>query len=539
MNHTVMIYDTTLRDGNQAEGVSLSLNDKLHIAARLDEIGVHFIEGGWPNPTNPKDVAFFKRVGELGLKHARVSAFGSTRRAGNSPQSDPILRTLLDAETEVIAIFGKSWDFHAERVLRVSLDENLEMIRSSVEYLASQGREVVYDAEHYFDGYLRNPDYALRTLKAAEEGGARWLVLCDTNGGTLPHEAERVMRETVGRISTPWGIHTHNDCGCAVATSMLAAHLGATQIQGTINGYGERCGNANLCTIIPNLVLKMHAESLTEEAVRRLSDLSRYVSELAITVHDERQPYVGGCAFAHKGGAHIDAVRKAPASFEHVPPESVGNERRVLLSDQSGGSTIVEKLQTVYPELDKKHPAVGRLLERVKHLEHEGYQFEAAEGSFRLLAEEIVERRDPAFTLERYRVLTELREGGEPHAEATIKVRVGDQVHHTAAEGVGPVDALAKALRKAITSFYPRLSSIRLTDYKVRVLDGAAGTATKVRVLIETTDGRTEWGTVGVSSDVIEASWRALADSIEYGLRIAQANGELEAPPPPSGEGRG
>jgi len=525
VSQSVSIYDTTLRDGCQGEGIALSLQDKLRIAQRLDELGIHYIEGGWPNPTNPKDVAFFRHISALGLKRAKVSAFGSTRRGGNRPEADPILKTLLGAETDVVAIFGKSWDLHAEEILRVSLDENLEMIRSSVAYLADHGREVVYDAEHFFDGYKHNPTYALATLRAAQDGGAAWVVLCDTNGGTLPHEVERAILEVREQITVPWGIHTHNDSGCAVANAVLAVHHGARQVQGTINGYGERCGNANLCAVIPNLVLKQGIAALAPEALTHLSGLSRFVSEMVMEAPDGRQPYVGSSAFAHKGGAHIDAVRKKTVSFEHVAPELVGNERRILVSEQSGTATIIEKLHTAYPHLDKRDPAVGRLLERLKHLEYEGYEFEAAEGSFHLLAEQTLRPREPFFVLENYRVLDGRHAAGDTYTEATIRVRVGDQVRHTASEGTGPVDALARALREALAPFYPELEQVRLTDYKVRVLNGEAGASARVRVLIQTTDGHESWGTVGVSEDILAASWQALVDSLTFGLRRARARG--------------
>ncbi len=513
----VEVYDTTLRDGCQAERVTFSLEDKLRIAERLDDLGIHYIEGGWPNPTNPKDVEFFQRARKLNLKTAKISAFGSTRRGGGKAAEDEMLRALLEAETEVVAIFGKSWDLHVEQVLRVSLDENLKMIEDSVSYLVARGRTVIYDAEHFYDGFLANKDYALKTIEVAQEAGASCVVLCDTNGGMLPHQIHEITSEARAVLRCPWGIHAHNDSGCAAANTAAAVELGATHVQGTINGYGERCGNANLCTVIPNMMLKQGVAAIPQEKLAQLTALSRFVSELANLPHDHRQPYVGASAFAHKGGAHADGVAKVTRSFEHIEPALVGNVRRFLLSEQAGSSTIVQKLQRLKPSLNKKDPVVRRILGRLKELEHEGYEFEAAEASFELLARKELGEYEEMFTLQEYRIIDHKRDGGTD-VEATIRVRVGDEVMHTVATGVGPVHALDRALRKALQPHYPEIAEIELVDYKVRVLAETEGTETKVRVLITTSDGQTQWGTVGASRDVVEASWEALADSLAYGL---------------------
>jgi 2-isopropylmalate synthase len=517
MSNTIEIYDSTLRDGAQAEGVAFSLQDKLLIARRLDELGVHYIEGGWPNPTNPKDLAFFEEVGRLGLK-AKVTAFGSTRRARNRPEDDATLQTLLDANTDSIAIFGKSWTLHAEQVLGTTLDENLQLIEDSVAFLVGNGREVVYDAEHFFDGYKTDAGYAVETLLAAQQGGARILVLCDTNGGTLTTEMGHIIESVRHKIDSPFGIHTHNDAGVAVANALLAVELGAIQVQGTFNGYGERCGNASLSTIIPNLELKMGRQCIGRDKLQDLVEFSRFLSEVANAYHDHRQPYVGDSAFAHKGGAHIDGVMKVSHSFEHVEPESVGNTRRFLVSDQSGGSTIVSKLRLFLPDIDKKDPLVGNVLERVKQLEHEGYQFEAAEGSFELLARRIQGTYKDPFTLVNFRTINRKTADQAEESEAIVKVEVNGKPYHTVASGDGPVNALDRALRKAVEQEFPSLRQVRLEDYKVRVLSSGDGTAAKVRVLIESSDGHDVWGTVGVSENIIEASWIAMADSLHYKL---------------------
>jgi 2-isopropylmalate synthase len=519
MADTVEIYDSTLRDGAQAEGIAYSLQDKLEIARRLDDLGVHYIEGGWPNPTNPKDLAFFDEVRRLNLR-ATVTAFGSTRRAGNAPQDDATLNTLLKADTSSITIFGKSWDLHVTEVLKTSRAENLALIEDSVAYLASEGREVTYDAEHFFDGYKADADYALETLRAAERGGARIVVLCDTNGGTLPAEVQRICAAAAKAVNLPFGIHAHNDAGMGVANTVAAVELGAMQVQGTFNGYGERCGNANLCTVIPVLELKMDRVTIGPDKVSELVTFSRFLSETANVAHEHRQPFVGDSAYAHKGGVHIDAMTKDPRCYEHEDPAATGNQRRYLVSDQSGGSTVVTKLERHFPELNKKDPAVAAVLSEVKRLEHAGYQFEAAEGSFELLA-----RRTMGLYHELFRPLSfhvssrrNVEEPGGEVAEAIVKVEVNGQVYHTVGEGDGPVNAMDKALRKALEPVFPSLQAVHLEDYKVRVMSSSDGTAARVRVLIESSDGRDLWGTVGVSENIIEASWIALADSLHIKL---------------------
>jgi 2-isopropylmalate synthase len=517
MTAVVEIYDSTLRDGAQAEGIAYSLEDKLLIAQRLDELGVHYIEGGWPNPTNPKDLAFFQQIKQYDLK-AKVTAFGSTRRATNRPENDEILETLLKAGTDHICIFGKSWTLHVERILRTTLAENLRLIEDSVAFLMGEGRDLVYDAEHFFDGYKADPDYAVETLLAAQRGGAPIVVLCDTNGGTLPGEMAQILEAVKAKINVPFGIHTHNDAGLGVANTLIGVEHGAVQVQGVFNGYGERCGNANLCTIIPNLELKLEQRTIGRDKLTELMSFSRFLSEIANVHHDHRQPYVGESAFAHKGGAHIDGVMKVAHSFEHVEPETVGNERRFLVSDQSGGSTIVSKLRRFLPDVDKKDPLVGQVLHQVKHLENQGYQFEAAEGSFQLLARRTMGTYKDLFKLVNFRTINRMDASAAEAAEAIVKVDVAGQVYHTVAEGDGPVNALDRALRKALEQVFPSVRQVHLADYKVRVLTSGDGTAAKVRVLIESSDGGEVWGTVGVSENVIEASWIALADSLHYKL---------------------
>lgn len=511
------IYDTTLRDGSQREGVSLSVADKLKIAEKLDEFGVSYIEGGWPG-SNPKDIEFFRRAARLNLKHARLCAFSSTRRPGTSPAEDQNLKALIEAGTETVTIFGKSWDFHVIDALKTSLGENLAMIKDSVSHLKNLGREVFFDAEHFFDGYKANPDYALAAIEAAAEGGAKVIVLCDTNGGLMPWELNSILATVKERVKVPLGIHVHDDAGMATANSLLAVREGIVQIHGTINGYGERCGNANLCTIIPNLQLKMGLEIVSPEQLRGLTKLSRFIAELANISPADQQPYVGYNAFAHKGGIHVDAVSKKPATYEHADPEQIGNQRRILVSELSGRSNISLKTTQNNFKLAKDRPETASVLRRIKELEHYGYQFEGAEGSFELLILKMMKAYQPLFKLEGFRLIIEKRENGQLYSEATIKVRVGDVQVHTAAEGNGPVNALDNALRKALEGIYPALKKIKLTDFKVRVIDGVDGTGAQVRVLIESRDEDTSWGTVGVSPNVIEASWIALVDSLEYGL---------------------
>jgi len=514
----VDVYDSTLRDGAQAENIDFSLEDKLLIAKELDELGIHYIEGGYPHPERPDDVEFYRRVKALGLKRSRIAAFGSTRRAGKRPEDDSGLRALLDTDTEVVTIFGKSWGLHVSDVLRIDRDENLRLIEDSVEFLVSEGRRVFFDAEHFFDGYKADSGYALRTLEAAENGGAEIVVLCDTNGGSMPGEVARICDEVRRRIRIPFGIHCHNDSGLSAANTLEAVIHGAVQIQGTVNGIGERCGNDNLCTSIPNISIKLGIRCLDEGKMQELMRLSRFVSEVANEHHNHRQPYVGESAFAHKGGTHIDGVLKNPVTFEHIDPKLVGNQRRLLLSGQSGRATVLAKLRKIYPDLDKNGPRVRAVLDELKKKESEGYQYEAAQGSFELLAARIIEGWKLPFQLGGFRVITDRRKDGSMVSEATIKLCVDGEEEHTASEGDGPVDALNGALRKALYRFYPCISAVRLEDYKVRVLESTRGTEAAVRVLIESSNGEVTWGTVGVSENVIEASYIALVDSFMYQL---------------------
>ncbi len=517
---TVKIYDTTLRDGCQAEQVAFSVEDKLRVARRLDDLGVAYIEGGWPNASNPRDQEFFQRVRDIDWTQAKIAAFGSTRRGGIKAEDDSNLQYLIASEAPVVTIFGKSWDLHVTEVLRVSRVENLAMIEDSVALVKSEGREVVFDAEHFFDGYKADPEYALQTLSAAARGGADWLVPCDTNGGTLPDDLRDIMEAVASEFDLPLGIHAHDDNGMAVANSIIAVQCGVEQVQGTINGYGERVGNANLGTVIPNLELKLGRQCLPKGNLNKLTAVSHYVSEIANLAHNDRQPYVGASAFAHKGGMHVDAVLKTPESFEHVPPDAVGNERRILVSDYAGRSTVLSKLQKLWPQLQRDDPVVAKLLSEVKQREYDGYAYEAAEASLELLAQRLQQTMPELFKLHGFRVIVEKREeDAEPCAEATIQLEVNGATLHTAAEGTGPVNALDLALRKALTEKYPGLRQLHLTDYKVRVLDTTRGTATSVQVLIEATDGEEVWGTVGAHENIIEASWQALVDSIIYGLQ--------------------
>ena len=513
----IQLYDTTLRDGTQREGISLSANDKIKIARKLDELGVHYIEGGWPG-SNPKDAEFFTLVKEIPFEQAVITAFGSTRRADTPVEEDANIRALLEAETRAVAIVGKSWDLHVTQVLGTTLEENLRMIADSVSYLKDRGREVIYDAEHFFDGYKADPVYALRTLQAAEEAGAACLVLCDTNGGTLPSELTAIIEEVKKATSAPLGIHAHNDSELAVANSLAAVQAGVVHVQGTINGYGERCGNANLCSIIPNLKLKLGYDCISDEQLRLLTSVSRYVSEVANLAHDAHLPYVGQSAFAHKGGIHVDALLKCKESYQHIDPALVGNRKRVVVSELSGKSNIAYKIKEfgLQPSLDQDQ--LREILQRIKNLEKQGFQFEGAEGSLELLIRRAQPGYKPPFELIDFHVLVENRQGRGMLAEAAVKVRVGDEIMHTAAEGNGPVNALDLALRKALLPFYPQLAKIHLTDYKVRILDSEAGTEAQVRVLIDSACGPRTWSTVGSSTNIIEASWQALADSLEYGL---------------------
>ena len=523
----VSIYDTTLRDGSQGEGVNFSLQDKLLLTRRLDEIGVDYIEGGYPL-SNPKDFEYFQAVRELPLKHAKVCAFGMTRRKNAPAETDTCLKALLDAKTPVVTIVGKTWDFHVTEVLGTTLEENLRMIADSVAFCKSQGREVFYDAEHFFDGYRANPKYALKTLQAAATAGASVVILCDTNGGTMPERIAEVVSAAKRAVPCEVGIHCHNDCELAVANSLTAVRSGATQVQGTMNGIGERCGNVDLVSVIANLALKYKHEVLRPESLARLTETSRYVYELANMNFRVGQPFVGASAFAHKGGMHTHAVAKDPTTYEHITPEAVGNERRILVSELSGHSTILTK--TAKYELNNDKALMTKILSAVQDLENQGYEFEAAEASFDLLVRKVakehkpweVEKKlklyKPWFERVTYRVNIEARENGTPITEATVRLKVAGQIEHTASEGDGPVNALDGALRKALVRFYPRLNEVQLTDYKVRVVNPRAGTAARVRVVIESRDGADVWGTVGVSENVIEASWLALVDAIEFKL---------------------
>ncbi len=518
---TVLLYDTTLRDGTQGEGVSFSADDKLRIAQKLDELGVHYIEGGWPG-SNPKDATFFERAKrELDLKHAKLAAFGSTRRVNTPVEKDPQVQMLLDAETPVVTIFGKSWDLHVHHVLRTSLDENLRMIADTVGYLKAHDREVVYDAEHFFDGWKANREYALATLRAAADAGADVLVLCDTNGGSMPWEIEEAVRDVREALpGVPLGIHAHNDSDVGVANSLYAIRAGCVHVQGTINGYGERCGNANLISIIANLKLKMGIDCVSDEQLRKLTEVSRFVSELANLPPNNRQPYVGASAFAHKGGTHVNAVVKYEMSYQHIDPALVGNRKRVLVSELSGKDNIAVKRREFGLGLTREQER--QVLQRIKELENQGYVFESAEASVAVLLNRVRNGYTPPFELVDYTVLVEHRQGRGLVSEAMVKVKVGDRVFHTAAEGNGPVNALDNALRKALLQFYPELANVQLTDYKVRILNPHAATAATVRVLIDSSDGRRRWTTVGVSPNIIEASWLALADSIEFALMKEQ-----------------
>ena len=514
----VYVYDTTLRDGSQGEGVNFSVQDKLLLTKRLDEIGVDYIEGGYPL-SNPKDFEYFQAVRGLPLRHAKVCAFGMTRRKNTAPENDSCLKALLDARTPVVTIVGKSWDFHVTDVLGTSLEENLRMIGDSVAHCRGHGREVFYDAEHFFEGYRANPEYALRTLQTAAAAGASTVILCDTNGGTLPERIAEVVarvRDVLAPLGCQIGIHCHNDCDLAVANTLAAVRAGATQVQGTINGLGERCGNVDLVSVIANLALKYQYEVLRPGSLARLTETSRYVYELANMNFRPGQPFVGQSAFAHKGGMHTHAVAKDPATYEHIRPELVGNERRILVSELSGHSTILAKTTKYRVSHDKA--LMTKILNQVQDLENAGYEFEAAEASFDLLVKKAAGLYKPWFERLAYRVNIEAGPAGNPITEATVKLRVNGEVVHTVSEGDGPVNALDGALRKALGPTYPRLQQMRLDDYKVRVVNGREGTAARVRVVIESRDGSDVWGTVGVSENVIEASWLALVDSIEYKL---------------------
>ncbi len=517
MNKNVTLYDTTLRDGTQGEQVNLSAEDKLKIAKKLDSFGIHYIEGGWPG-SNPKDARFFEMARKIPFQTARLTAFGSTRRANVSSEKDENLKALLMTEVEVVTVFGKSWDIHASHILRVSLDENLEMIEDTVSYMKRMGREVIYDAEHFFDGYRKNEEYALQSLKAAEEGGADVLVLCDTNGGTMPDDIRKIITDVRSKVSLPLGIHVHNDCGLAVANSLVAVQCGVSMVQGTINGYGERCGNVDLTSVIGNLQLKMGYSCIAKEKMNQLTDLSRFVSDVANVPPLNHRPFVGKSAFAHKGGVHVSAVMKLPEAYEHIPPGRTGNRRRILVSDLSGKSNIDFKAGEMGISLGGNGYDSGKIVQEVKKLEDQGYEFDAAEGSLELLIKKVTGQFLEPFSLESFRVTTEKDLSNESLSQATIKIRVGNDYEITAAEGDGPVSALDNALRKALIKFYPRIEEMGLVDFKVRVIDGNKGSSSRVRVQIESRDSREIWSTIGVSENIIEASWQALVDSVQYKL---------------------
>ncbi|MEM9273466.1 MAG: citramalate synthase [Cyanobacteria bacterium P01_F01_bin.143] len=525
----IWLYDTTLRDGAQAEGISLSLADKLKIARQLDEMGIPFIEGGWPG-ANPKDVQFFWKLQEEPLQQAEVVAFCSTRRPHKSAAEDKMLQAILSAGTLWVTLFGKSWDLHVRESLKTSLEENLAMISDSIAYLISQGRNVIYDAEHWFDGYKHNPEYALETLRAAIAAGASWLVLCDTNGGSLPHEISEIVEEIYAAIpelnqpdAPQLGIHPHNDGGTAVANAIAAVMAGSTMVQGTINGYGERCGNVNLCSLIPNLQLKLGYDCLSDSQLAQLTTTSRLVSETVNFPPEGRAPFVGHSAFAHKGGIHVSAVAKNPLTYEHIIPEAIGNQRRIVISDQSGLSNVLHYAEKFGIELEKQDPRCRKILERLKHLENQGYHFEAAEASFELMMRSQLEDYAPLFQLQTCMIHCNLYQEShsiDSHTVATIKVELNGKQLLEVAEGNGPVAALDSALRKALTEFYPAIANFRLTDYKVRILDGTLGTAAQIRVLVSSSNGKQTWTTLGVSSNIIDASYQAVVEGIEYGLLL-------------------
>ena len=513
----IEIYDTTLRDGMQAEGVSFSLEDKLSIARCLDKFGINYIEGGYA-ASNPKEMEFFKEVGKLKLKNSKIAAFGSTRRADSKVEDDASLNAILACKMPAATLVGKTWDLHVSKVLGCSLEENLRICAESVAYLKRRKIEIIFDAEHFFDGYKKNPKYAMKVLSSAVESGADVLVLCDTNGGSLPNEVYEITKVVCGELAPAViGIHSHNDSDCATANTLSAIRAGATHFQGTINGLGERCGNANLCTVIPNLAFKSEFEVLSEEKIKTLTEVSRYVFEITNLSPVMNMPYVGESAFAHKAGLHVDALRKHKSTYEHINPQLVGNERRFLISELSGKSNVLAKLEKANIAKDKK--LAKKILERVQKLEGEGYQFEAADASFELLVKKIMGTYKPAFELIKYHVTAEQRATGNSVTEATIKLKVDGVTEHVVGEGDGPVNALDAALRKSLVNFYPNINDIHLIDYKVRVVNARAGTAAKVRVIIESRDKNAIWGTVGVSENIIEASWLALVDSVEYKLQ--------------------
>ena len=512
----VLLYDTTLRDGNQDRKISLSLADKVQIARILDHFGFDYIEGGWPNPSNPTDEEFFKLIKDVKLKHAKIAAFGSTRRPKILPENDPLLQALIKSEAPVKTIFGKSWDLHVTDVIRTTLTENLDMIESSVAYLKEYSEEVIYDAEHFFDGYKANPEYAIETLRAAEKGHADCIVLCDTNGGTMPWEIEQIIADVQKHISTPLGIHVHNDSGLAVANSIYAVKSGCVMVQGVVNGYGERCGNANLTTIAADLKFKMDRDFAAAKKLSHLRQLSGNIDQIVNLPSDVHAPYVGDAAFAHKGGAHIDGVMKVSRSFEHIDPHSVGNDRVFVTSDQAGGSLVVEKLKAIKPGIDKKDPVVASLLKEIKERENAGWHFDSAEASFKLLVYRHLGMVKEPFKVLNYRVIEDKTPQGVSVSQATVKLQVGDKVSHQVSEGDGPVNALDAALRKALLPFFPNMAKVRLDDFKVRVLGSNVASDATVRVWTTFGDEHGYWNMVGVSSNIIEASWTAFVDGLTY-----------------------
>ncbi|MFO7955544.1 MAG: citramalate synthase [Candidatus Brocadiia bacterium] len=515
----IFLYDTTLRDGCQAEGMTLSAEDKLEITERLDELGVHYVEGGFAG-ANPKDDQYFREVQDLDLRNVRIAAFGATRRKGRKPEDDAGLQALLRAETPVVTIVAKAWDYHVTEVLHTDLEENLRMVDDSVRFLKETGREVLVDAEHWFDGYEDDPDYAMKVARVAAEAGADCVVLCDTNGGALTDRVGELTARAVEEIDCPVGIHCHNDCGLAVANTIASVQHGAVHVQGTLNGFGERAGNADLCAIIPIINLKTPHRCVSDEQLKKLTEVSRFAYEAANLMFDEHQPFVGPSAFAHKAGQHVDAMRKAEAACEHIDPELVGNERRFLLSELSGHAGMLAKLEDYSIESDRETASL--LLDRLKELENEGYQYEAAEASFELLATRITGNFVPRFDVKSYHVSCIRQPDGALVTDATVKLDVNGDQMHTASEGDGPVNALDGALRKALEPHYPELARMRLTDYRVRVINPRAATAARVRVVIQSTDGKRVWGTVGVSENIIDASWEALKDSVEYMLLMSE-----------------
>ncbi|MEW5800753.1 MAG: citramalate synthase [bacterium] len=528
MENQVLIYDTTLRDGTQAEGVSLQVEDKLRIARKLDELGIHYIEGGWPG-SNPKDILFFEEIKKVPIRQAKIAAFGSTCNPRYPVEKDPNLAALIRAEAPVITLFGKSWDLHVTDALNISLERNLDLIAESISHVKKYADEVLFDAEHFFDGYKNNPGYALKAIQAAQEAGADCIVLCDTNGGMLPFEIGPILLAVKKSVTTPFGIHAHNDSETAVANSLMAVQLGVNHVQGTINGIGERCGNANLCSIIPGLQLKLGKKCILDGQLRNLFEVSRFVNEIANISPWWNQPYVGDSAFAHKGGIHVSAIRKNSMTYEHIDPALVGNQQRVLVSELSGKSNLLYKAREFNVDLSKDTPETATILKKLKELENLGFQFEAAEGSLELLMKKALGTHKTFFDLVGFRVIVEKRDGDMiPITEATIRVKVNGQIRYTAAMGDGPVDALDAAFREAVTGFYPSLKDVKLIDYKVRILNNQEGTAAKTRVLIESQDEHKKWGTVGVSENIIEASWQALVDSIEYKLLKDEETAERE-----------